>query len=340
VNYFEQLRAKVAALPEVAATGISTNATPPASGFSQHFEMLGKPSSVEQKASLHFIGPGYFDTLQMPVLQGRIWQPSEVSRGALLVLVNQAFVKRYFPNGDILGHSVKISSLKSEPPYTLTAPGSDSWLQIIGVVHDALNNGLDKPVDPAIFIPYSISIWMYTQILVRSRVEPQSILHSIRQQIAAVNPDQQAGGQADDLETWIKNEPGFARGRLISTLFAAFSVVALVLAIVGLYSVVSYSVVQRTNEFGIRMALGAQKADVLKIVLASAGISVGLGIGAGLALSLGLNRVLTHWVVNGTHNLLVMVAVSLLLLASAVLACIVPARRASEVDPMTALRCE
>lgn len=340
VNYFEQLRAKIAELPDVATTGISTNATPPSSGDTQAFELLGKPAGVEQKASIHFIGPGYFDTLHIPIQQGRNWQPSEVSRGALLVLVNQAFVKRYYPNGDILGHSIKVPILKPEPPYLLTAPGSDSWMQVIGVVGNALNNGLDKPVDPAIFMPYSISMNMYTQILIRSRVEPQSILHSVRQQIAAVNPDQQAGGQPDDLETWIKNEPEYARGRLISTLFAAFSILALALASVGLYSVVSYSVVQRTNEFGIRMALGAQKSDVLRIVLTSAGLSVGLGIGIGLALSFGLSRILSHWITNGSHDPLVILGVSSMLLAAALLACIVPARKASSVDPMTALRCE
>jgi putative ABC transport system permease protein len=340
VNYFEQLRAKIAELPDIASTGISSNATPPASGDNQAFEMLGKPAAIEQKASLHFIGPGYFDTLHIPIQQGRNWEPSEVSRGALMVLVNQTFVKRYYPNGDILGHSIKVPTLKPEPPYQLTAPGSEGWMQVIGVVGDSLNNGLDKPVDPAIFMPYSIEMGMYTQVLIRSRVAPQSILHSIRQQIAAVNPDQQAGGQVDDLETWIKNEPEYARGRLISTLFAAFSVLALALASVGLYSVVSYSVAQRTNEFGIRMALGAQKRDVLRIVTASAGVSVGLGIGIGLALSFSLSRILSRWIVNSSHDPSIIAGVSFILLAAAVLACIVPARKASSVDPMTALRRE
>jgi len=340
VNYFEQLRAKVAELPDVSQTGISSNATPPASGANMEFELLGKPAGVEQKAGIHFIGPGYFDTLQIPLQRGRVWAPSEVSRGALLVVVNQTFVKRYFANGDVLGHSIKIPKLKAEPPYFLTAPGADGWMQVIGVVGDSLNNGLDKPVDPAIFVPYSTAMGMYTQILIRSRVDPQSILRSVRQQIAVVNPDQQAGGQADNLETWITNEPEWARGRLISTLFAAFSILALVLAAVGLYSVVSYSVAQRTNEFGIRMALGARRSDVLRIVLASAGVSVGLGIAMGFALSLGLNRMITRWVENGAYNPLLLLGVSFLLLGVAALACILPARRASSVDPMTALRCD
>src|SRR6202042_1604760 len=220
------------------------------------------------------------------------------------------------------------------------APGSDGPLQIVGVVADALDDGLDKPVKPAIFLPYSLYMWMHTQILVESRGEPQAILHSVRRQIVSVDPDQQAYGRVDDLETWIKREPEMARGRLVSILFGAFSVLALVLAAVGLYSVVSYSVVQRTNEFGIRMALGGQRRDVLKIVFVSAGSSVLLGILAGLGLSFALNRLIAQWVENAASSPLVLLAASLLLLGVAALACLLPARRASAVNPMTALRSE
>jgi ABC-type antimicrobial peptide transport system permease subunit len=208
------------------------------------------------------------------------------------------------------------------------------------VVADSLNDGLDKPVKPAIFLPYSLYMWMHTQILVQSRVDPLSILHSVRRQIVSVNADQQANGQVNDLDMWIRREPEWARGRLISILFGAFAALALVLAAVGLYSVVSYSVVQRTNEFGIRMALGAQKKDVLWNVLSSAGVSVGSGLLVGLALSLGLNRVISRWVENTAHDPLLILGASVVLLAAAGMACIVPSWRASSVDPMTALRCE
>jgi ABC-type antimicrobial peptide transport system permease subunit len=254
--------------------------------------------------------------------------------------VNESFAKRYFPDGDILGHSLKIPTLKAEPPYTPAAPGSDGPLQVVGVVSDALDDGLDKRIKPAIFVPYSMFMWMHTQILVKSRVDPQSMVHSVRRQIVAVNADQQANGHVDDLEVWIRNEPEVARGRLVSILFGAFSVLALLLAAVGLYSVVSYSVVQRTNEFGIRMALGAKKKDVLWNVAASAGVSVGSGLLAGLVLSLGLNRVISRWVENSAHDPWLIVGVSFVLLAVAGLACLLPSWRASSVDPMTALRCE
>jgi len=341
VNYFEQLREKIGTLPDVISTGISTNATPPDSGWNQPFELLGKTAAEDQKASVNMVDSNYFSTLQIPLRRGRLWDETEIAHGALLAVVNESFAKHYYPNGDILGRSVKIPSLKSEPPNRLDAPGSDGWLQIIGVTADTLDDGLDKPVKPAIYLPYSVNMWMWTQILVRSRVDPRSILHSVKQQIVAVNPDQQATLWDDGvLETWIHNQTVWARGRLISILFAAFSILALALAAVGLYSVVSYSVVQRTNEFGIRMALGAQRWHVLRIVFASASISIGAGIVLGLALSLSLNRLLTRWIENASSSPLLLLGVSFLLLTVAALACLLPARRASAVDPITALRYE
>ena len=340
VNYFAQLQEKVSQLPDVVSTGISTNATPPDNGWDQAFELLGKPATEEQKARLNFVDPGYFSTLEIPLRQGRMWDPTEIAHAAPMTLVNESFVKHYYPNGDVLGHSLKIPTLKGEPPFTLAAPGSDGWMQVVGVVGDALDDGLSRPVKPAVFLPYSINMWMHTQILVRGRTDPQSLLHGIRQQITKVDPDQQVSGRADNLEVWITREQEWARGRLVSILFGAFSALALALAAIGLYSVVSYSVVQRTNEFGIRMALGARKTDVLKIVLASAGVSVGVGTAIGLALSFGLNRFIAQWVENSSHNPLLVLAGSAVLLAVAILACLAPARRASSVDPMTALRCE
>jgi predicted permease len=341
VNYFDQLRASIAALPDVTSAAISGNSMPPYSGWEQRVDLLGKPaaSPEAQTAKVHFVGPGYFSTLHLPLLQGRIWGSAEVSHGALLVLVNQSFARRYYPGGDVIGHSLKLSKLFNNPPRSFTAPGADGWLQVIGVVGDALNNGLEKPVEPAIFAPYSLEVWMGTSFMVRTRVAPESIVHGIRMALASVNPDQQAD-KIDDLETWIQQEPVWARGRLISALFAGFSILALVLSAVGLYSVASYSVVQRTNEFGIRIALGAGRAHVFRTVMASAAVSVGIGIAAGVALSIGLNRFISGWVgTTGNHPLMV-TGVSFLLLGIATMACLVPARRALSVDPMTALRRE
>ena len=340
-DYFTQLRDKIATLPDVVSTGISTNATPPDSGWNQPFELQGKTAGEDQKASINFVDSRYFRTLAIPLRNGRLWEETELKRGAPMAVVNEAFVKHYFPTSDPLHGAIKIPSLKNEPPERLVAPGSNGWLQVIGVTADALDDGLDKPAKPAIYLPYTVNMWMWTQILVSSRNDPRSIIRSVKQQIVGVNPDQQATLWDDGvLESWIRNQPVFARGRLVSVLFGAFSILALLLAAVGLYSVVSYSVVQRTNEFGIRMALGAQKLHVLKIVFASAGISVGVGILAGLGLSFALNRLIAQWVENASASPLILLAASFLLLAVAAMACLLPAKRASGVDPMTALRCE
>jgi predicted permease len=340
-SYFEQLRASIAVLPDVVSASIETGGTPPSSGWDQRFELLGKSAPSEaQTARISLVDSDYFRTLQTPLIEGRLWTTAEVARAASFVLVNQTFAKEYYPNGDVVGHSLKLPLLSSRPPNVLAAPGADGWIQVIGVIADLRNNGLARPVRPAVFVPYSTQLWMSAEILVRSRIPPESILHSIRRQIATVNPDQQTFDTIADLETWIKDEPEWAIGRLISGLFAGFSILALVLSAVGLYSVVSYSVVQRTNEVGIRVALGAGRSHVLKIVIASAGVSVGLGIAAGLALSLGLNRVISGWVGNTDHHLLMGLSVSFLLLIVAAMACLMPARRALAVDPMAALRRE
>ena len=338
--YFTQLRERVAAMPGVVSAGISTNATPPDNGWTQPFEILGKPAAEQQEARANFVSPEYFTILHIPLVEGRLWEQSEISRGATLALVNQTFVRRYFPGEDVLSHSVRMPRLTSQPPYRLNATGSDGWLQIIGIVADALDDGLNKPIVPAVYLPYTINMFMGTQILVRTQGEPLTMLHSVRKEIAAVNPDQQIDSDVQDLEGWIRREPEWANSRLVSILFAAFSGLALALAGVGLYSVVSYGVVQRTGEFGIRMALGAQRSDVLRIVMLSAGTSVGLGLASGAALSLGLGRVITRWVENGVHDPLTVFGVSLLVIVVAALACLVPAMRALAVDPMTALRCE
>ena len=339
-RFLTALRDKIAAMPGVLSAGVSTNATPPNSGWRLPVEILGKSASQNQEAEVEFVGSEYFATLRIPFLSGRAWNQSEIARGATLVLVNQAFVRQYLSGGDALGHAVRVPQFATLPPMALTANGSAGWLQIIGVVGDSLDDGLDKPVEPAIYAPYTLITLPFTQVLVRTQGEPLAMLHSIKQQIASVDPDQQTAGDIRDLEGWIQREPEFARARLISMLFGAFSILALSLAAVGLYSVVSYTVLQRTSELGVRVALGARRRDVLSIVALSAGTSVGLGIATGLALSFGLNRLIARWIESGTHDPILVLAASGLLILVSALACMVPARRALSIDPMVALRCD
>jgi putative ABC transport system permease protein len=339
-RFFTQLRDKIALMPGVLSAGVSTNATPPNSGWRQPIEILGKPASQSQEARLQFVGSEYFTTLQIPVLSGRLWDQSEIARGATLVLVNQSFVRHYLSDGETATHSVRMPQFATLPPTAQAANGATGWLEIIGVVGDSLNEGLDKPVAPAIYAPYTLLTLPFMQVLVRTQGDPLAMLHSIQQQIASVDADQQIGADVRDLEGWIQREPEYARGRLVSMLFAAFSVLALVLAAVGLYSVVSYTLLQRTSELGVRIALGAQRSHVLWIVGVSTGTGVGLGILSGLALSFGLNRMIAQWIENGTRNPVVALGAAALLLAVAVLASLVPARRALAINPIEALRSE
>ncbi len=339
-RFFTELRDKIAAMPGVLSAGVSTNATPPNSGWRRPVEILGKPASQAQEVEVEFVGSEYFATLRIPFLGGRVWDHSEIARGATLVLVNQAFVRHYLSGGDALGHALRVPEFATLPPWALAANGAAGWLQIIGVVGDSLDDGLDKPAAPAVYAPYTLVTAQFTQVLVRTQGEPLAMLNSIKQKIASIDPDQQTAGNIRDLEGWIQREPEYARARLISILFGAFSILALTLAAVGLYSVVSYTVLQRTSELGVRVALGARRRDVLRLVALSAGTSVGLGIVAGLALSLGLNRLIARWIESGTRDPIMVLAASGLLILVAALACMVPARRALAIDPMAALRCE
>ena len=339
--YFEQLRAKVAETPGVTAAAISTNATPPRNGREMRFEILGRPALEQQTGLVNFVAPGFFPILRIPLLRGRLWSESENQTGAHVVVINQTLARLYFPNGDAIGHSIKLPGIENRPPILVAAPGiADSWLQIVGIVGDARDAGLRDPIKPAAFLPSTLLMWEYTGFLVRSNGSPLPLLHSIQAQLASLNPDQQTANEADDLEQWIRDEPEWQQGNLVTWIFGAFSLLALALATVGLYSVVSYAVTQRTNEFGIRMALGAQREHVMRIVFSSMLVSVGSGIVAGLGLSLALNKILATWAVGSSRDPGILLAATLLLVLVAAIACALPARRASKVEPMAALRCE
>jgi predicted permease len=340
-QYFAQLMQKVTATPEVKMAALSTNAVPPENGWNIKFELLGHPSAENQRASVNWVSKEYFPVLQIPLLQGRLWDQAETERGARMAVINQTLARRFFPAGDAVGHQVRIPNMK--PPdsrMVQSVPESNDWLEIVGVVGDAVNDGLDKPVAPAVYIPYTVFMPPFTQILVRTDVPPLSTLNSVRRQIHLVDTDQQIAEGVQSLEERITTQPQWAQQHLVAMLFGAFAALALILAAVGLYSVVSYSVAQRTNEFGIRMALGAQRGDVLGMVFRSTVVSVGSGILAGIVLSLAMKRVIAQWAQGSSINLAVLLGVTVLLTAVAAMACVLPARRASNIDPMQALRYE
>jgi putative ABC transport system permease protein len=338
--YFRQLLQKVSAMPEVVSAGLSTNATPPNNGWEQRFEISGKPAAEQQQARINFISPGYFSVLHIPLQQGRFWDESETMHGSKLALINQTLARQYFPNGDAVGSEIRVPALKGEPPFDLAVSGSDSWFQIIGIVGDACDDGLRNPIKPSLFVPYTIMMPQYTQILVRTKVPPLTIFRAVREQIHTVDPDQQASRNVRDLDGWITTQPEWEQGHLIASLFAGFAILALALAATGLYSVISFAVSQRTGEFGIRMALGARPKDVLLMVFRSAAMSVAGGVLAGVMLTVTLNRVLARWIQGSSLDAMILIGVILLLVATSALSCFIPARRASSLDPTVALRYE
>jgi hypothetical protein len=275
------------------------------------------------------------------LLQGRLWNAAENHDAAHVAVINRTLAQRYFPNGDAVGHSIKLPGIEDHPPDVLSAPNiADSWLPIVGIVEDFLDDGLRNPIQPAVFVPYTLSLWDGTQILVRTQVPPLTLVHAVKTQLIAVNPDQQTAGEVEELDSWISNGPEWQQEHLAAWIFSTFAWLALALAAVGLYSVVSYTVAQRTNEFGIRMALGAERSHVLRIVFASTFGSVGGGVLAGVALSLALSTILAKWAEGHVRDPVILVAGTLLLSLVAAIACAIPARHALAIDPMTALRRE
>ena len=338
--YFEKLHDKVAEVPGVKIAAVSSNATPPANGFNAHLQIVGRPTKADQPFQFNMVSKEYFPALRVPIVQGRVWDEAETRRGAAVMVVNQAFAKKYFPAGDAIGQSVKVTELKPQPPFLLIAPGVEDGVRIIGVIADKLDDGLSKPVLPETFVPYTMAMGMYTQILVRSDVPPLSLLHAVQVAVNSIDPDQQTNNDVRDLEHWITRLPEYARGQLVAWLFGAFAALALALASVGLYSVVAYTVVQRTNEFGIRMALGAERGHVLGLVFRSTVVSVGAGIVAGVILTLALNKVMASWSAESVRDPLLLLGATLLLSTVASLASAFPAWRAAGVNPMTAIRYE
>jgi predicted permease len=340
-QYFDHLRAQLATLPEVVVAGISTNATPPSNGNDQRIEILGRSDADKPETRLNFVSPEYFPLLRIPLAEGRIWDHTETMNGAALAVINQTMARQYWPNGSPVGQQVRLVDFKADSALNPIAAGADGWLQIVGVVADARDDGLRNPIKPAIYVPYTLQMYMFTQILVRTQVPPMSMLRDIRANITQVDPEQQVmTRETRDLEGWITRLPEYGQQRLMASLFAIFSVLALALAVIGLYSVVSYGVATRTNEFGIRITLGAKARDVFLLVLSSTVVNVAAGLLAGILLCITFNKLATKWVTESSRDPLVLAGATLLLSATALLACIVPAHRAASVDPMEALRHE
>jgi ABC-type antimicrobial peptide transport system permease subunit len=277
------------------------------------------------------------------MLQGRIWNKDENNRGDFIAVVNQDFATRYLSSSTALGQQLRIPGLTPRNPYQVTSAQSTAWRQITGVVGDARNDGLDRPVVPAIYVPYTAMMQTDAQFFVRTQSDPLNYLYSIRAAIASIAPDQQISTNSFNgtltLNQALERDAQYRSQRLFSILFGGFSAMALALALVGIFSLVAYSVAQRTTEFGIRLALGAPRKHVLWVAARIALVSATTGIVMGLALDSFLGAILAHWMQNAFAAGSLFAAAALLAL-SALLACLLPARHAVAVSPTEALRYE
>ncbi len=346
-NKFDSIRQAIASGTGVEQASIVTTWTPPMRAYTDKIEIEGKQDLTGIQSQLVLISPEAFQTLGISLMQGRIFTQSELMRAAHVALVNQAFARKYFAGSDPIGQHVKAPSLKFERPDFVIAEGNDGWFEIIGVVADSRNNGgfrdsqsnaRQQPIEPALYMPHTLVMVPYASLLVRTRGNAEDAIHSALLRLQATDP--QIAVVAHHPLTWYMETMVWGQQRFIAALFAIFSGLGLVLAGTGLYSVVSYSVSQRNQEMGIRMALGAQRTDIIGLVLKSVAATVGVGIAVGLVLSIGLNKIVSHWVQSSSRDPLMLLVVTLVLALIAFFACVWPARRAANLDPMKALRTE
>jgi putative ABC transport system permease protein len=338
INQNEMVRQAVAQAPGVAEAGVSTTWFPGFGGFNAKIEVQSRPTLTDSQAVLTLISPQLLSTLRIPLLRGRIFDDAESRRGAHLAMVNQAFVKQYLGDLDPIGQSVRSPQLKIERPNFLFAQAPDDWLEVIGVVGDAKNDGLEHPVKPAIFLPYSFVLTPEESFIVRASGDPDTAIRSVKERLREINPELVVA--RDHTLVWWLDTDGWGRERFIATLFGLFAALALVLAATGLYSVVSFAVTQRTQELGIRMALGARRGTVVQLVLGSTAAMLGAGVAVGLILSVILNRVVASWAGGSSRDPVTLLAAASILVLVAGIACVLPAWRAASIDPMRALRVE
>jgi predicted permease len=335
--FIDQIQHKIATEPGV--RGVSVGPPPPYSGQQVAIDISGSKDRENQEARIHLVSAEYFATLQMPLRRGRIWDATENARGDFVAIVNESFARRYWPQSDPIGHQLRVTGLHPVGPLDALSAQSTGWRNIVGVVADARNDGVDRPVVPAIYLPYTTLIAPFAQFLIRTHGEPLSYLHSIRAAVAAVAPDQQIANGTFTLNEAIERDAQYSRQRLFSILFGVFSAMALALALVGIFSVVAYSVAQRTTEFGVRLALGAPRMHVLWVAARVALVSTVIGVAVGLALDSFLGAALAQWM----HSVFAatgLLSAAALLIVSALSACFLPARRATAVPPAEALRYE
>jgi predicted permease len=336
-NLQESLRRSAAETPGVTGVSISTTWFPPFGSFRGKVELSSQPNLTDAEAGLMLVSPDIFSTLHIPLLSGRTFTGEETARAAHMALVNRAFVKQFLGGADPIGQSVRSPMLKVDFSDFVSAENPDGWMQIIGVVDDARNDGLSRPVRPAIFLPYTLVLAPRMSLLGRAQSDPDVAMRTIGTRLHKLNPDLSTSDQHP--LTWSLDSFAWGNERFLASLFTVFALLALTLAAAGLYSVVSYAAARRTQELGLRMALGATRANVVRLVLGSSLTMVAIGAAVGLAISI----VMAHWMGNlvvgeSSRNPVTLILVGCVLMLVAAIACAVPAWRATTINPMRALR--
>jgi len=339
VNAQEAVRKVIAEVPGVKDASISTTWFPGLGGFTGKVEIQSRPQLADAQAMLCAVSSHEFSTLHIPLIAGRTFDESETLRAGHVAVVNQAFVKEFLGNTDPIGQGVRSSLLGVGIPEILLAQRPSDWFQIIGVVGDARNNGLNRPVKPAVFFPYSFLLPTDVSLLIKTTTNPDTMLNSIKERLRQHNPELVTGRMNRTLLWWLDTQ-GWGQDRFMATLFAMFAVFALALAATGLYSVVSFAVSQRTQEVGIRMALGAPRTSIVRLVLASTSVTLCIGLALGVILSVALHGVFSAWSAGDSRDPLTLVVSSMILVMVALIASLIPAWRAATIDPMRALRTE
>ena len=332
-GFYRPLLQRLKALPGV-VEATETSTLPPYGGIPSDIEVPGKTHAEKWKAMFQLVSEGYFPVLKIQFVDGRGFTEAEVNGARKLAVVNQTFVKKYLGNENPIGRQVRIAQLADFDDAV-----KEPVFEIIGLVADAKNRGLQEPVEPEIWVPYTVTGSAFRGILVRTAREPLTMMNAVEHEIWATDANV-AVTLTGTLEGYI-SQFSFAGPRFGFLLMTIFGAIGLVLVTIGVYSVLAYTTVRRTQEIGIRMALGAKGSDVLGLVIRMGLRLVGIGVGLGLIASLALGKVIATqlWGVSA-YDPWTLTCVPTLLAITGLLACWIPAQRAANVDPLVALRYE
>jgi putative ABC transport system permease protein len=330
VAFAQTLLERARELPGVASAALTTDA-PVDDGLPYWaISMAGveqPPPEVVQDAVVYRVSPEYFRTFELPLVRGRVFDAGDRGESTPVAIVSQALARRYWPGRDPLGSRITFGD---------PADSTTTWMTVVGIVGDVRQEGAVSPAYPQIYVPLAQISSRSIVVALRTTRDPLALAPSLRQALAAVDPNL-ALSRITTMEQRVAST--LARPRVNALLLAAFAATALVLAALGIYGVIAYSVVQRTRELGIRVALGARAEDVLGMVMRQGLTPVLIGLAIGLAAAATGSRVLRSLLYGvAPTDLGTYAAVALFLAAVAAAASYVPARRAARSDPMTALR--